>query len=420
MNAAWTARTILAVSLLCFSGRIAIAEDSGQDPKRGQTVEDLPRSEWEARGMRMGAFLAYPKIGFSETFTDNVYATKDDTSSDLITAVTAAIAIESNFSRHQLNFKADAEVASYVENSDENYQDFGASIDGRVDVIRDLNGTARLGFDKGHEQRSSPDDTGALEPAGFSILSANVGVSYKPNRLSIKWDAGTDFSNYNDVETAAGSIVNHDDRDRGDSETSLRLGYQVHPGYEGFLRGTYGFVDYTDSVDDAGVDRDSDKYAFDVGVTLDLTGIIEGDIFVGYMSQSYDDATFRTSSGVSAGAEITWIITALTTLNGSLERKFNETTATDSSGYISTDMDFEVEHELLRNLILKGTLGYGNDSYNGISKEDDRISGGLEASYLLNRSVHATLSYSHQTRDSTEDTSDFSENKLALRFSLQI
>ncbi len=416
MKTAWTVGTVLALVLSGLSGGIAVA----QDAERGQTVEDRPRSEWEARGMRMGGFLAYPKIGFSETFTDNVYATKDDESSDFITAVTASFALESNFSRHRLNFNADAEIASYVDNRDEGYQDFGVAVDGRVDVVRDFNATAGLGFEKGHEQRDSPDDEGTLEPADFTISSADVGISYKPNRLSVKWDAGGEYSDFADAETASGSIVNNDDRDRSESETSLRLGYEVHPGYEGFLRGTYSFTDYADAVDDGGANRDSDGYALDVGVTIDLTGIIEGDVFVGYMSQSYDDAAFQTSTGVSAGAEITWNITPLTTLNGGLERKFNETTATDSSGYVSTYVDFGVEHELLRNLILKGNLGYGNDAYDGISRDDDRISGGLEASYLLNRSVHATASYSHKTRDSTENANDFSENKFALKFSLQI
>src|SRR3546814_9631557 len=96
------------------------------------------------------------------------------------------------------------------------------------------------------------------------------------------------------------------------------------PQYEAFLRATLGSVRYDDGVDDVGVNRDSDGYEIVGGTRIDFTGLLFGDVFVGYRSQDYDDPTLKAVDGITYGGALTWNVTELTTIKGSVVRTVEE------------------------------------------------------------------------------------------------
>jgi hypothetical protein len=74
----------------------------------------------------------------------------------------------------------------------------------------------------------------------------------------------------------------------------------------------------------------------------------------------------------------------------------------------------QVDHELLRNLILTANFTYEDDDYSGISRTDERTSESLAGTYLLNRGVGVSFTYQHLENSSsgTEAGLSFDDNRV--------
>ena len=182
-------------------------------------------------------------------------------------------------------------------------------------------------------------------------MSARTGGRYQAN-------------DFDDVATNSGSI-NNDDPDRDEYVLDTRLGYEIQSEYEAFIQLIWTLVDYESTLDDNGLNRDSEGYEIRVGTRIDLTGLLFGDVFVGQVNRDYDDATLETVSKVVGGIDLTWNITPLTTIQGGFSRLISETTLATASGSILTKSHVSVDHELLRNLILSAGSSLSTADFEG-------------------------------------------------------
>ena len=328
-----------------FAADVAVA----QDPQRGVPVAERPRPDYDAVGIRAGSFLFLPELSISETYNDNIFARQSNTDHDFITKVLPKVTLNSDWNNHALNFSAGADIGRNLRSTNEDYEDYNFAADGRVDIRRDTSATANVKYEQLHEDRGSPDDVGGITPTEYTKLSSGIGFRNKWNRVSMTVGLDAEMQDYDDVATT-GNPINNDDRDRDQYTLSTRLGYEIVPEYEGFVKASYNTIDYDAGVDDNGFNRDSDGYEITAGTRLDLSGVLSGDVFAGYRSQDYDDARLETISGPVVGAALTWNVTALTTVKGSVSRTVLETTQSGASGFFNTRVGASVDHELRRNL----------------------------------------------------------------------
>lgn len=75
------------------------------------------------------------------------------------------------------------------------------------------------------------------------------------------------------------------------------------------------------------LDRESDGYLSEVGTDLDLTGVLFGDVAVGYKSQDYADPRLDTVGGVASAVSLTCTPTGLATVSAFVTGEIIETTA---------------------------------------------------------------------------------------------
>ena len=157
---------------------------------------------------------------------------------------------------------------------------------------------------------------------------------------------------------------------------------------------------------------------------IDFGGITFGDFFVGYRSQEFDDPTLDPVDGASFGADITWNVTPLTTIMGSVSRDVRETTTTDATGRNSSARFFttaalSADHELMRNLLLGAHISASQDDFGGIGRTDEIYRVGLNATYMLNRNLYISGGYDFRMRDSDLSSEDFMENVFLLTLRTQ-
>jgi hypothetical protein len=396
-----------------------------------ETVKTRPRPELEPLGVRAGSFLIFPSITVQEEYNDNIFATKNDTKDDFITSVLPGLSVESDWNNHALNFSTGGDFGFYgnksgsgPNTSDQNYQDWNVATDGRLDVSRDIALFGGGGVAKLHEDRANPDQVGGKDPTEYYFFSGFASYVQTIDNLNFTLTPEFRRYDYDDVQAFVGPSINQDDRDRNEYNASLRTGYQFTPAYEGFVR--FGGIrrKYDETPDDDGFNRNSWGYDAVVGLTFDLSGVTSGDVFAGYQKEMLnDDSNLDNISGPTFGASLNWSATTLTTVGASVVRNIETTTVDGASGYWATLGALTVDHELLRNLLLNGTLAVTNNDYEGIARSDWIYTAGVGAKYMMNRNFYATLGYRFRTRDSRNfngGIADYNENRVRIALEAQM
>ena len=423
--------SVLIASGLLAVGSAAVAQTGIEVPTRdteilrGETVTDRPRPDYDPLGARVGSFVVLPSVGLQEQFNDNVFSTDTGEKSDFITVLSPHLRVQSDWGNHMLRLDGGGDIGRYIDNDGEDFEDYRLGASGRVDVTRQTKIRPRVAYRRGHEERSSPNDERGVEPTIYDVASAGLSGSHTFNRVTVTLGGTFDRYNYDDVVTSLGTTINNDDRDRDIIEGSARIGYEFSPQYQGFVRGSYNVRNYDSAVDDLNRNRDSDGFEVVAGVGIDFTGVTFGDFFAGYRSQNYDDPLLETASGPVVGADITWNVTRLTTVVGSISREIRESTTRDpatlkfASGRFFSTVGVTVDHELRRNIILGANISASQDDFQGIDRTDEIYRAGVGAKYLINRYANVGGEYRFRMRNSEATGGDFTENVFLVNLRVQ-
>ena len=387
---------------------------------RGDTVAIRARPEYDPLGVRLGAFLLYPQLSVDEFYNDNIFAENDDEVDDFITRVQPELTLESNWSRHAFAVAGGGDFGIFAQNSEQNFQDWFAATDGRIDVSRDIAVYLGGGAAQRHELRGSPDDVGGAdsEPTIYYNYNAFARYDQSFDRVGLTVDALFNRLDYTETQIDGGENVDNDDRDRNVYSTPVRLGFEFTPDYEGFVRVAPNIRRYDETPDFDGFDRDSWGYQAVAGLAMDF-GITFGEIYAGYMQQFYDDSDLDDVNSPTFGGAMTWNATTLTTVTLAAERNVLETTAVGASSYVSTSGELTIDHELLRNVILSAGGAVTYNDYEGISRKDWFYLGNFGARYLLNRNLYLSAGYLYRHRNS-DDVEDFTQNVFRIGLQTQL
>jgi hypothetical protein len=391
------------------------SQTASEVDSRTTTVLERARPELDPLGMKISGFIMSPSLQVGVSFNDNIFATQTNTRDDVIATVTPGIQISSDWNQHSLAFAASGDVVRYATNDAEDHETYNLSVDGRLDVRRDTKLSAKAGYKLGSEERGSVDDVNGSTPTEFDIRSIEAGIINKSNRLSLSAVGGFSLRDFDDA-----GAINNDDRDRDELSFTFRGGYEIQDQYEAFAQVILTSVNYDALVDDNGLNRDNEGYEIRAGARIDITGLLFGDVFVGYLNRNYDGATLRPVDTVVGGLDITWNVTSLTTIKAGFERVVDETTLATASGNLTTGYNLSVDHELLRSLILSARVGISTDEFEGASREDDYVKAGLGAKYLLNRNLSFLLRYDYSERDSNVAGADNETNMILLTLQARI
>jgi len=400
----------------------ALPESFPDEDDRGTTVLSRERPETDALGVRMLGFEFFPKISTTETFNDNIFLVESAKISDFITVVRPELEIKSNFGSHEINLFADADIGRYIDNSAEDYNDYHGGASGKYDITEDS--YAYLGLDTFglHEGRGSVDDVGGTNPTKYFRSSGVLQVFAKLNRLAFTVDAVQTITKYNNTP-AGTTVINNKDRDHEKTEASFKVSYELQEEVQPFMRVSWIGLSYDDDFDDAGFNRDSRGYRAVVGTTLDFGGITFGDVFAGYRYQDYDPALTNINA-VILGAAMTWNPTRLTTVTGNFTNSVEETTQGNASGFVATDVGVNVDHELLRSLLLNGYVGVTNNAFKGIARESDTYRMGLGAKWFVNRYGSLSGGWDYTQKETSTPIvgadADYKNHTANLRIQIQL
>jgi len=422
----------LALASTVLSALPASVPANAQELQRGETVLERRRPEVEQLGVRAGAFRILPRLETGLTYESNVFATENNRQNDTIWVTQPRVDVRSDFNNHALNFSAGANLGRYFDFKSENYTDYRLQADGRYDVSRNGSVDGVLFHRRDHEGRSDPDlSTGGLlspfnyaEPVVYYTSGAEAGYTQSFNRIRARLSGLAHYTSYADTRLVNGTKPSQDDRDRWDYAGTARVGYEFIEGYEAFVQGSYSWTRYRLDQNFGGFNRDSDGYEIVAGLSTDLTGLITGEFYAGYLKRDYEDPRFKDFSGLALGGRLNWAVTQLTSVTGSVSRRVRESTygrgGQIASSYDRTIVAVGVDHELLRTLLLNGRVQWRQDDFNGVDRTDNVYTLGAGASYQMNRYLFLTGGYTYEKRNSNISGLDFSDNLVYLRVGAQM
>ena len=388
---------------------------------RDVSVRERARPDYQAAGIPVGSLTFFPKIEGDIEYNDNIYATSTGEVSDEIFRIKPQAMLESNWSRHFVDLYGSATANEYANHTTENTTDWDLGSDGRLDIVRGSD--LRIGAEASkltvpRTSAGSPFD--ALRPVQYYYDAAYLIAEREVNRIKMSFKGDWDRYDYFNVPAIGGGTIIETDQNHDQFDADGRVDYALSPATAWFaeLDGNWRPYHLPGILTPA---RTSNGITALTGANFEITNLIRGEIGVGYLRQDYQSAAYKTVGGLALRGKLEWFPTELTTVTVTGTRSVQDAAVLGAGGYLTTDFGAQVDHELLRNVILTADATYGHDTYNGVDRTDNRYTAGISATYLLNRRVglNAGYVYFKQTSSGVDHGGTFAVNRLMAGVVLQ-
>ncbi|HEV2264685.1 MAG TPA: outer membrane beta-barrel protein [Stellaceae bacterium] len=415
---------LVASVALAASSHAAIAQIIGLEapeatvPER-QSVLQHPRPDYDPVGARLGDFFFYPSAEAEGFWNSNVFASQSHEKSDFYTSLRPAASLLSNWGSSALNFLANGEVRRYASQVGENQTNYSLVTNGRLDILHGESLSGAVGFQNAHEDRTSPSSVPTqLHPTEYQETSGLLKFDRERGVLGLHANAGVDYFTYDNTLTSAGAELHETDRNRIEIHGGPRVSYEIIPGYHAFVAGQANSRIYQSTFDSFGIKRSSHGFETDVGTAFQITPLITGEAFVGYIQQNYDDPRISSIHSPGFGGNLLWNVTQATSVRAKVSRTvqevdfFGTTASATVTSFLETQAGISVEQEVLRNVLLSGGASLTSEDFRGTTRTDNIAEGDLGLTYLLNRMWRAGLDLSYQSR--TSNVSGVSYNRALI------
>jgi hypothetical protein len=413
------------VSTFFVGGGMQVFAQAENDFARDRNlgVLDRPRPEYDALGLPVSSFLMYPRLNIVSGYNDNIFATDTKTQADGFVQLQPTLALQSQWSQHELDLNAHAGINRYFDHGSENTDDYGAALNGRLDVLASTKLTGGASYDLKTEPREAETAAGnTINPVQYSVWASQFSGSRQFNRLQVSLSGSWDSYSYLDGRDGnTGNIVDEHFRNVQDTRETARADYALSPDTAVFVSGNLN--QHTYSLQPPAVLNDFNSHGLEVlgGVNFQITSLLTGEVGIGYFRQEYPNVAAQDLGSLALHGTAQWFPTELTTVTVKVDRLVQDSAVQFSAGYVDTGGSVEVDHELRYNVILSGIFSYNNDSYQGIDRNDERWSAGLGAKYLLTREIGVGLNFNHDSQVSTGTARfiNFDINRVMLNLVLQ-
>jgi hypothetical protein len=412
------------VLLACFSS--VLKAQNYDNPGLGELAVTAHPQDYKPLGIRAGGFMLHPGVQLAAELNDNVFYTAEDELDDTIWHFRPYLTAQSNWSRHAFNVRLAADIARFDDFDTRDYEDYFLLINGRVDVLNRSYFSYSADYMRLHEDLNSRDAEQGREPTIYDLIGGSLGYDHTFNRFSVGGLVGLHNLDFDNAIALDGSVLDNQDRDRDERGAELRFGYQFQTDKQAFVRFGWNQRDYDQDLDRNGINRDSDGWAGHAGILFNITGVLDGDLFVSYHDESYDDPSLPNVNGWAGGAGLQWRPTLLTTVAGRITSGVQPTTLAASSGYFQTLYSLRVDHELLRNLQINAQVSYRDNDYEltadappDARTRDEIWQYGVGLNYFINRWLFVSAAYTHDSLSSNVPNDEYDVNRIWLTLSLE-
>lgn len=400
---------------------------SAQEATEGSTVTERERQRAEDTSLRLGAFLVSPQLTVNATYDDNIFATNTNADGDAYFTFRPEVFVRSNWSSNALSARAYFEQTVYSRFDGENNANYGIEVASRLDVSRQTRIFVDINASRQRERRSSLSSFfNTLTPVRYETYTVAFAAEQDLGNLRLRGEGSVKRYAYSEARLPTG-ILNQQFRNSLIYGGALQASYDINGLTKIIARGSLESRRFDLRPGDVGfdpitqTDRSGDGARIEFGVEREITRLIDATVRVGYLSFRYPDPRLRDISDFSYFANLRWNVTPLTTINAFAERRVDETSSQITAGNLRDEVSATVDHELLRNLILSGSvrLAWINPSVlqgagllNTRSSREQELA--IQARYYFNRKLRLQGGYTYTARQSSDQFIAFQSNRFEL------
>lgn len=373
------------------------------DINRGHNVSVTERDKPELapQGVPFGALRLYPSLTVGGAYSSNVYGATNGKIDDVALLASPAIELRSDWSRHSLRIRASGDFRRFANQTIRNEDGYIVSTEGTVDIVGESQLYGFASIQRAYEAQYSgsfPSNSASTVPV--TRITGIMRGTFAINRFRLIANLDVNDLNYSDNEALNGAVLDEDYRDRSVIRASARGEYALSPDAAAFIQGSYSDSSYRHALVGQ-PQRDSREARVLAGFTFDLTDLVRAAIGVGYVHRDYQSSFYPSLSDVAVDARIEYFLTPITTITLGGRRAIEDSIVGPSPGYVATTANAQVDHELLRNLILTLRGGYERDSFKNITRRDRQFRIGGGANYTLFRNLVLEPGVEYIDRNST-------------------
>lgn len=392
----------------------------GVDFVRDQSVSVLERKQpgYESPSIKLGGFDLDPSIGLGYNFDDNIYASAKGQNSDSFGTLRTQDILTSDWARNSLLVDAHGAYNAYENYVNEDNLTGGVLVLGRLDINSNNALVATGSADRQVEPRTA---TGAptftKHPVEYDREYGRLTAATVLNRFKVEASFSYEALDYANASTPAGAVVDQHYRNRDLSTEQIQGSYALTPSSSVFVRAAGNQHDFPINADSGTTYlRSSTGFEVTGGLSLDFRDLVRGEASMGYLEQSFSDRRVATVAGPGASGKIDWFPTGLTTVTVRFQRILADSALAQSPILVSSSGGVELDHELLRDLIVSGRIDYEVDSYQGFNRNDTRPSASLSVKYKMNRYFDFLISYNYldQMSSGFEHGTGFTDDRVSV------
>ena len=410
---------LLLAGVVCTGGAAFGQDNSAPSNAVYASDEDYPvmlrpRPEYDAKGIPFGGFRLLPTLALSGSYDDNVLRAQTGALSDYFFTEAPAVRLQSQWAEDSLEFYGGASNYNYLTLTQENLVDWNAGADSRIVVVDGSSIYGAVSAAQLHELLASPNTVGFQKsPNRYFQYHGEASATFQPNRFGLTAGGSADNYIYQDTPLIGGGFLNNKDRSYDEYQGYAKAFYDFSPGYSAFLRGSYDTRQFTVHLDRTGVDRSSNGYRADGGVDLQVSRLVSGEVYVGYLNQDFK-APLKNVSGLDYSVKLDWLATPLLTVHLTGARNLTPTTLTGAAASDDKSIGVSADYEVLRNLIFQGHANFVDSSYPGIARHDEAPDLGANVKFLINEYLSADLAYDYTQRATNVPGVKFQDNTVTV------
>lgn len=398
----------------------AAAPAFGDDADSVDAVADRPHPEYDAPGIGLGGFTLKPSLDVGASYDDNVFRTPKPTSGDVFYTLRGAFDLGSNWGRNQIDITGSISREQYMSLQEANETDWSVGASGRLDIMRGTTADGSVSYMQAHEARNSPNQPGnALTATEYRQLHGEANIVHDAGIIGLEEGGTFDRFVYAPTPLIGGGTFSNADRNHDAYAGTLKASYEPSPGYTLFLRGSYGGESYDQKVDQNGDDRETRTAHVDGGADFQLTHLLTGNIFGGYVNERFH-APLESIAAPEYGASLNWYATGLITVHFLASRLFDDTILAGASVSDDQSLGLGIDYEFLRNLIFQTHFNFEDSRFVGITRNDEIWEADVGAKYLIDRGISANAGYTFSRRLSSAPGQDFNDNLFAAGLHFQM
>lgn len=402
-----------------------IEQQSPDDP----IIELLPlpgggSATREELGITMGAFTLFPSIEILGGYDSNVFATSAPTTGSLFTVIKPQLDLRSEWLNHSVRLLASGGFGFYASAPTQNFENYMLLAEGKLEIRQDFYVTGKVAAMRATEALGTPDVSFAQAPTVVDSIPVEVSLYQKFNRFFYQLTGAAVRYWYYDFSTITATGLPGTSRDRTDYEERIRLGYELFDGTSFFIAPGLQQRVYTQFINAAGQQRDSNSWFFNVGATTDLGPKSKLEGFIGYQSLSY--IADGTSTGATTfGLTGSWNGYEPLVLRPQILRSINESALTNYQNYVSTTIGVDFTYDVHGPWQAVGGAAFNSADYTpavGVANVNPRtdyfLKGSIGVMYSLRPQVQVGPLYEYTTGWSTDVAAggpSYTRNMFSIR-----